>query len=126
MSIKDNIQEPYYVAENPPFTDFNREIVQPGENDVFPSGALGIRCDDDFWAVAALPLKYRDVPLPDLVRELWPDLADEATYGPDSGSHEQEVYFLKMELSGARIAQNCYRKRMEQAEAALKSTESER
>jgi hypothetical protein len=90
MSIRHDLKEPYWChAYDPkshfPGLDFNREIVMPGTNETFPDGAVGIRVDDDFWEVAALPWKYRDTPLEEIVGELWPEyVAEGATFEPDS------------------------------------------
>lgn len=66
-----DIQPPYFVTRDGlPGLDFNREIIKPGENAHFPDGAVGVRADGDFWAVAALPYKYLDVPLSEIVAAL--------------------------------------------------------
>ncbi len=82
----------HYAADELPGLDFNREIVEPGDNETFPDGVLGIRVDDDFWAVAALPLKYRDKPLREIISALWPQYVEQATFLPDSGSIEQKLH----------------------------------
>lgn len=87
-----SIQSPFVTDDTLPGIDFNREIVEPGMNETFPDGCVGIRVDDDFWAVAALPLSYRDTPLPDLVRALWPHYADQADFTPDHGTMERQVF----------------------------------
>lgn len=69
--------------KTPPTSDFNREIAHPGVHPKFPKGCVGIRCDDDFWRVAALPYKYLDTKIEDIVKDLWPKLSKIATYGPD-------------------------------------------
>jgi hypothetical protein len=89
------IVSPYFVSTEVPDIDFNREIVPPETNKTFPDGAIGIRTDGDFWAVAALPYKYLDVPLAEIVKALWPQYADEAELCPDSGTPEQEAYFAR-------------------------------
>lgn len=33
---------------------------------------VGIRTDEDFWSVAALPYRYRTIPLKDIVAKFWP------------------------------------------------------
>jgi hypothetical protein len=72
--------EPY---EDLPSHDFNREIIPPGCLDHYPDGAIGVRADDDFWAVAALPYeKYLNVSIEEIVSELWPE-CPEPSYGPD-------------------------------------------
>ncbi len=67
-----------------PGNDFNREVVEPGENKTFPNGAVGIRIDDDFWTVAALPLaEYRNIPIRDIVLKFWPEVTS-PEFKPDS------------------------------------------
>lgn len=87
MISRNDLKSPYWALPDDkgpwPGLDFNREIVTPGTNDTFPDGALGIRVDDDFWAVAALPLSWKDQPLADIVASLWPSRAPRAEYGPD-------------------------------------------
>ena len=57
--------------------DFNREIVNPGTNETFPLGAIGVRVDYDFWAVAALPYEeYINKTIQEIVAEFWPDCPD--------------------------------------------------
>lgn len=74
----------WWIGTIPPCHDFNREIVEPGINETYPMGVLGIRVDDDFWQVAALPLKFSELSIEDLVEVLWPDI-DDATFNEDSG-----------------------------------------
>ncbi len=83
-----DLNRPYWAcdATDYPFPDhhFNREILEPGVNKAFPNGAVGIRVDDDFWSVAALPLgQFRGIPIEQIVALLWPDLTN-PTFGPDS------------------------------------------
>ncbi len=102
VDIRKTLAPPYWAMDpNKGLVsrDFCREIVEPGSNEHFPAGCMGLRVDDDFFAVAALPLDYLDWPLPEIVTNLWPEIED-ATFHPDSGSREQEVAFLK-----ARVAQ---------------------
>ena len=74
----------YWFDPNVPFYDFNRELIPAGVNTNYPDGVVGIRTDDDFWSVAALPLEFNTIHIEDLVAILWPDLVDEATYNPDT------------------------------------------
>ena len=86
-------EKPYGAVtfEELPFWDFNREIVPPGSSETFPNGAIGVRVDDDFWVVAALPYQeYLNVPIEAIVARLWPECV-EATFGPDSGLKPHEV-----------------------------------
>lgn len=81
-------KKPYWVIrKNLPSYDFNREIIEPGIHKTFPDGVVGVRVDDDFWAVAALPYRFVDLPLPDIVKTIWPDLVEKARYEPDSDIH---------------------------------------
>jgi hypothetical protein len=77
----------YSWTENIPTLDFNREMFAPGQNEKFPEGVVGIRTDDDFWSVAALPWKFQDLPLDVIVSTLWPRAADAKGYtiGYDRG-----------------------------------------
>lgn len=94
MSIRDDLKEPYWFYKYDPKChfpglDFNREIVKPGTNETFPDGAIGVRVDDDFWAVAALPWKYLDTPIDEIVKELWPEYVVEgATFELDSNEDD--------------------------------------
>lgn len=89
------LEKPYYVERDTlPGLDFNREIVEPGMNKTFPDGAVGVRVDSDFWAVAALPYgEYRDKPIKDIVAEFWPQYLDQASFGADSGTVDQRIEF---------------------------------
>ncbi len=73
-----------------PGHDFNREIVAPGKNENFPEGVLGIRVDDDFWAVAVLPLRFAELSIENLVEVIWPDIYPEAEFRPDSRDPDLE------------------------------------
>lgn len=66
----------YVVQTNLPAWDFNREIAAPGAMARYPDGALGIRCDDDFWEVAILPHEYTGLSIQDLVAVLWPHIEE--------------------------------------------------
>ena len=78
-------RHPYFVDGTHPFHDFNKEVVPPGWYPAHPRGAVAIRCDDDFYAVAALPLRYRTVPTRVLVRKLWPRKWRRGiSFGPDT------------------------------------------
>lgn len=95
---------PYWLAKDQlPGLDFNRCIVEPGTNEQFPEGAIGIYVDDDFWAVAALPYeKYSEVSIEDIVAEYWPHYVEAATYAPDHGTMEQRVYFANSRAEAER------------------------
>lgn len=77
------MEAPYFIhtadVVTPEYTgfavgnDFNKDIVPPGINETFPDGVVGVRVDDDFWVVAALPYdEYVDTPIEDIVAEFWP------------------------------------------------------
>lgn len=122
-----DLQPPYWVARDGlPGTDFNREILQPGENELFPDGALAIRADDDFWAVAALPLKYRETPLPEIVQALWPEYADKATYCPDHGTVDQRIYQAEQWAQSLERQNRHLDKELRKANDALKRVRAER
>jgi hypothetical protein len=76
----------WFIIPYNPFGDFNRELGRPGTNPSFPEGVVGIRCDDDFWQLAALPWTFHSLSLPEIVSVLWPDTPD-PEYLPD---HEEE------------------------------------
>lgn len=82
------MKDPYWVygSESYPFPgdDFNREIIEPGVDDTFPDGAVGVRVDGDFWTVAVLPFeKYHNTSIEDIVAEFWSDIED-PIFKPDS------------------------------------------
>jgi hypothetical protein len=92
-NVRDILSDPYWVTGCGEdalgnYCDFCKEIVPPGSSDIFPDGVVGIRVDTDFWAVAALPYRFRDLPTPVIVAELWPEALKEARlqFWPDSGS----------------------------------------
>jgi hypothetical protein len=72
-SVKD--QEGPYGFTDPATMDFNREMFAPGEHEKYPEGVIIIRTDDDFWAAASLPWKFKDIGIISLVYSLWPELA---------------------------------------------------
>lgn len=112
--------KPYWVMRKSlPGLDFNREIVEPGTDPKVPEGGIGIRVDDDFWAVAFLPhAEYKDRSLQDIVAELWPTYASQATYAPDHGSVEQKLH-------RARITAEREAERAENAERELSALRAE-
>ena len=77
----------WWVSIDPHFDDFNREIIEPNINETYPEGAVGIRTDDDFWQVAALPLKFRELTIQEIVPILWPDIKD-PWFGEDTEAYE--------------------------------------
>jgi hypothetical protein len=65
---------------------------------------LVLRVDDDFWTVAVLPFSLARIPLEDVVADLWPGLAEEASYLPDSGSVEQRIHYAHLRADDERKA----------------------
>jgi hypothetical protein len=114
------LEAPYWMARDAlPGLDFNRQIVEPGTNETFPDGAIGVYVDDDFYCVAALPYEaYREVGIETIVAEFWPGYVTEATYAPDSGTIEQRLHFLEIEAAANK-------KRAEEAEEALSALRSD-
>jgi hypothetical protein len=112
---------PYWIAKDTlPGLDFNRHLVRPGESEHFPDGAMGVYVDDDFWAVAALPLdRYGDMPIEEIVAEIWPTYAKQATYTPDHGTIEQRLHFAVNEAEAQR-------KRAEHSEKEVSRLRAER
>lgn len=89
------LEKPYYTMpaeEELPFNDFNKEILAPGLLPEFPDGAIGVRVDDDFYSIAALPYdKYLKVPIQDIVKEFWPSKFEGAKFGEDSVTTANEI-----------------------------------
>ncbi len=83
-----SLDDPYWAVPSHrlPFHDFNKEIVLPGTNDSFPDGAIGIRVDDNFFEVAALPYTYLSLSVKEIVSMLWPEIMGRAdlTFAPDA------------------------------------------
>lgn len=73
----------WYAPLELPFSDFNKEINLPMTNKHYPDGAVGIRVDDGFWAVAALSYEFKDMTIQEIVAIMWPHYVDEAEYGSD-------------------------------------------
>ena len=69
-------------AECLPGHDFNKDIIHPGHNEVYPHGVVGIRADDNFWVVASLPYGFVNLSIEEIVSVLWPEI-DEPSFGPD-------------------------------------------
>ena len=101
-----------------PSWDFCREIIGSGVNKKFPDGALGIRVDDDFWVVAVLPLEYCDWKLEDIVADLWPHIFH-PTFHADSGTIEQKVENLRVEVYHLKIVEKGYFSKIRQLEKEL-------
>lgn len=127
LDIRSKIQPPYFFHEKDlPGIDFNRELVEPGEHEGFPDGAVGIRADGDFWTVAALPYALKDVPLTEIVKQLWPQYADEAKLCPDHGTVEQSVYFANQFALSEKHKNKFLEKRLRTAEKELDRLRADR
>jgi hypothetical protein len=83
---------PWWASVGNPDNTFNREIAHPGDLPMYPDGVLAVRCDDDFWIVATLPYRFRDLSIETLVSTIWPEVTD-AVFIPDSGSPELKAYY---------------------------------
>jgi hypothetical protein len=68
------------------YRDLNREIARPGASPDIPDGAVGIRCDWDFWLVAYLPYRFAGLSCAQIAACIWPDIDDIVTL-PDSGDY---------------------------------------
>ena len=121
--LRGQLAAPYWAAdegEKLPGYDFNREIIAPGANETFPDGAVGIRVDDDFWAVAALPLSFRSMPLPEVVSALWPEFRHRAQYRADSGTPQQDAEFARREVAMLTRERDWLETKVRQLERALR------
>jgi hypothetical protein len=127
IDIRSEIQPPYFFHEKDlPGIDFNREIVEPGQHETFPHGAIGIRADGDFWTVAALPYSLKEMPLADIVRQLWPQYADKAHLCPDHGTVEQKVYFANQWARSEKLKSEHLEKALTTANKELSRLRTER
>jgi len=94
-------RQAWHVDVEPPFEDFNREVVPPGATKAFPKGAVGIRVDDDYWTVAVLPHRFVGLDCRTIVSVLWPSVAD-PVINPDSGDYWWTARFdPDLEVPGA-------------------------
>lgn len=123
----DGLTPPYFVhRDGLPGIDFCRELFAPGENADFPDGVVGIRVDDDFWSVAALPWSYARKSLADVVAEFWPHYAREAQLCPDHGTPEQALYHLQGRLRHAERVRDHLDKELRGARTELKRLRAKR
>ncbi len=90
---------PYHRIEaGLPSLDFNRQVIPPGSREELPRGGIALYVDDDFWCVALLPWKpYSDRTIQELVAEIWPHYAEQATFAPDHGTPEQLDHYERIE-----------------------------
>lgn len=85
----DDRKDVWFIDYTCPYTDYCREIVEPGNiNKSYPNGAVGIRVDDDFWAIAAIPYKFKELTCEEICIVLFPNTKN-PVYLADSGSIEQ-------------------------------------
>ena len=83
----------YSYSKDVYFTDFNKEILEPViDKELLSSssipeslekGMLVIRYDDNFFVGAKLPYEYKDLSVQDIVKVLWPNHYNDATFLPD-------------------------------------------
>lgn len=66
-----------------PFWDFTKCIVDPGTNESYPEGAIGVRGDDNFWSIAVFPDKFKPLTIQEIVTIVWPDKLDKAEFLED-------------------------------------------
>ena len=80
-----NGKSPYYVGCALPTLDFNKEICPPGTIERFPEGVVGLRTDDNFFTVGAIPYEFRDLSIKDIAETLYAELYDtqEFSYNED-------------------------------------------
>lgn len=82
-SVYKNKEGFWFAPQDLPFNDFNKEIFIPGSNKSYPDGVVGIRVDDNFWAVAALPYEFKDFSIKQIVEVFWPGEFENAEFHPD-------------------------------------------
>lgn len=82
--------ESYWVAPDPGYRDFNREVIAP--NDDCPEGMIGIRTDDNFYIVATLPYRFLALTCEEIVAILWPNIVEESLFHNDA---DDEKYWAK-------------------------------
>lgn len=74
-----------------PSRDFNKDIIHPNNySDEYKEGALGLRVDGDFWAVAAMPYEFSELTTKEIVTILWPESVGKAYFKPDSVESEDD------------------------------------
>ena len=114
--------EMWYYTESKelPSHDFNFDIIEPvvsgktevcRQNQYNNTGAVGIRVDDDFLAVATLPYKFKDLTIEQIVAILWSDI-EEPNFKPAHGSKEQADYCKQLAKDQERMCE-AYRKNKE-------------
>ena len=57
--------------------DFNWELKSPEMDSKFPDGLAGIRMDENFYMLATIPYKFKELDLEEVVRYLHPSLEGE-------------------------------------------------
>lgn len=78
------------LTEDLPFADFNKEVCEPRLFESDPEGYVGIRVDDDFFFVAKIPYKFKDLSMEQIGKMLWPDVED--------AEYNEEVTILKNKI----------------------------
>lgn len=76
----------FFVWNDVPFNDFNRQIIEPGDDAAFPSGLLNIYGDEDYYIVASLPYRFKELSCADIIPILWPEI-ENPIFLPDHGDY---------------------------------------
>jgi len=108
----------YSCDSDPPFDDFNKDVFDPRfvsnelrppgevkdqdeidfEKYIHDNGILGIRADDNFWIVAYIPYKFKELTIQEIVAILWLSKASTARYHGDASDKEYwRAYFKPQE-----------------------------
>lgn len=77
----------HFFSPKPHFRDVNREVVAPGQEDEAPEGGVGIRGDWDFWILAYLPYRFRNLSCAEIAGAIWPEHASTLEFLPDTGDY---------------------------------------
>jgi len=59
----------------------NKEVVHPGVNEDYPDGVVGVRDDDNFWAIAVIPYEFKNLAIEEIASVFWPH--ERLEFGPD-------------------------------------------
>ncbi|MBY3433750.1 hypothetical protein HFN89_06260 [Rhizobium laguerreae] len=87
VALPDGAEVDHWYSETElPAHDFNREIVNPGENPDAPDGCVRIMSDSDFYEVANLPYHFEPLSCAEIVSVLWPGVQKPKIY-PDHGAY---------------------------------------
>lgn len=87
----------YWYDPSPPFNDFNREFLYPDSDRLdevdrakilrdYPDGCFQIRADENFWCIANIPIRFRNLTMQEIVSVLWPNIPN-PVYHNDADDH---------------------------------------